>query len=65
MAAKKRRKLSKRAERLIAAYAHEVSDHREWNNQSGVDRTYAQLTAYVAELEEWKARVARHVIFGR
>ncbi len=63
--ANKKHKLSKRAKRLIAAYAHEVSDHREWRNEHNVARTYAELEAYVAELEAWKAGVARHVILGR
>lgn len=50
------RQLSKRARTLLDAYAHEVSDHREWNNEHNVKRSRAELVAYILKLENAAAR---------
>lgn len=44
-------KISKRAKRLLDEYAHDVSDHREWNNEHNVKRSRAALVAYILKLE--------------
>jgi len=45
--------LSTKAKTLIAAYAAEVSDAREWRNEENVKRTLAALSAYLSALEQY------------
>lgn len=52
----KQLKLSKRAKRLLDAYAGEVSDHREWNNEHNVKRARAEMERYIARLEAIERR---------
>lgn len=41
------------AKQLIADYAHEVSDAREWPNAENEQRTRQALLAYISALEQF------------
>jgi hypothetical protein len=45
------RDVSEHARTLVAEYANEVSDAREWPNRENVQNTRIALLAYISDLE--------------